>query len=601
MEEVLHMSTDKKICNSEILTLLNSIENDIKEGKDISEKYSEEIFLALQALVHAYNKQNETKEISRAINLMSFCRESDLIVNPDALEAESENDTKQTLVQIVHETEEEYNNYIREEIQRIVDQYNSNTILYDALFRELFITIKNEPTGKTDSKENYLIMIPSAKLKDILLYIFNFTVDEAFIDKLVDWLYTDALLILLEKMLTPYLNGIELTVSLEEMNYIKDNLSKINYLTMLLGMCKERKKHQPEITNDNNPKKNLGYLDIGYKTSLYLSDEEILHTMDNPLFLDFCKTFNITAIEADSIYSGLLCFFAIPEKILPFILFAIYLQYYDYRSDEEVFEKNVGSDGVFKMPPGEKDLDEEIYQRIEVEDKASGLYWAAHIKSIIPKYKRRFTLLDELKHIKVHIMFLEFLNKHKRNIDYDLNLYLYNTYFPLVDVLMLYKLLVSEPEKSLNKNYTDFICFSKIKPMYTKLFIMSDITISSPLKMRKMINDQYTENFLTFFGVVCECIAYNLNADITIGQNPSTKEKAKNNFDEYQSTADTFKRSVNLTNNEDFLSRFLENHSEMLRSAIVYSEKNYKDENKSKIQKDTLAFRKIYDAVRRTN
>ena len=55
------MSTDKKICNSEILTLLNSIENDIKEGKDISEKYSEEIFLALQALVHAYNKQNETK------------------------------------------------------------------------------------------------------------------------------------------------------------------------------------------------------------------------------------------------------------------------------------------------------------------------------------------------------------------------------------------------------------------------------------------------------------------------------------------------------------------------------------------------------------
>ena len=241
----------------------------------------------------------------------------------------------------------------------------------------------------------------------------------------------------------------------------------------------------------------------------------------------------------------------IPYDIFPFAAFALYIQYLvEIEKLEKIKEdmKNERENAKIECHKENRKYVEKREDDEELSDRETGWCWVEDVKKILPDNKKKFRLLEEPKLLKLHFSFLKFLDENRNEINYGVNLYLYNRYFPLVDILWLYDLvsLQCTSKKEFEDNYAGIACLTRMEPFFTKQFLISKAMIDKVFRMRlfgmqhddrhrdydskralrkteieknrkniKYGDTKYRENVIDFFNVLCESISYHFLNDIS--------------------------------------------------------------------------------------
>lgn len=283
-------------------------------------------------------------------------------------------------------------------------------------------------------------------------------ISENELNYLWDQVQRDMYLITIEKLLEPYLNG---KVRLE---YVDENSKKSKF----------KENTTPQIEFD------------GYNHLLRIKEGDCFILKDNEvLYNKFYKMlFNTDVDDEDNsdkraLFDQLVDKFAVPKEIWPFAFMAVYIQYLSADRD--------------KVESGylQRKIEEKISREKIIDDCLDNSYEAKFISTlerIVPKKKYKFQFLKEETRIKLHLGYVQFLAENKNDVDYLLNLYLYNHYFPIVDVMCAIAHIPIPIYKSdFEKNYQYLCEYTNIKGMLTKQRLLHIISSNSSLIINKTI------------------------------------------------------------------------------------------------------------------
>ena len=251
----------------------------------------------------------------------------------------------------------------------------------------------------------------------------------------------------------------------------------------------------------------------GYKNYLQLSIDDCFlfpHELDyeirkeDILYCNFIKTLSIDLDVAENLFATLVDTFAIPKAIWPFAFMAVYLQYLntDREAVRIAYRKKRLAKGALLC---------EIAQ--DWEDFTHEELFVFTLDSIIPSSSYDFMLLKDRSHLDAHLNFVRFLCENAENVNFRLNCYVYNHYFPILDMMYLFsRITLPINQKYFEKFYVSLYGYTNIKPLNLKQMVLDRIVNGTVLGINKNVVGEREElfqdnsSFNCFFNQFCDAV-----------------------------------------------------------------------------------------------
>lgn len=446
---------------------------------------------------------------------------------------------------------------------------------------EMLFSFENEERKKCETNEDKIHVneghihtakfIANENYEQLIDYVFSNSLKEEQKQILLDSLCIDAALIAMEKLVEPYLNGSSNIKTILPKGYSDEIFTELPMSMIPKTGTYKMELTKPSVFDIDDTVEKYKNLFEEWRIKKYKMGQRKLDKSE-------LKEYEVGE-EFWSLVGETLEY--VPEQIIPFAVISLYIQYRRKLN-------NSNNDITIAIKEWQKD----------------------EIK-VVPKCKKAFRLLKNETTLveQFQYMYID-SNLPTENINILLNLYLFNLYFPLADVLLLNDVVIGKcnSRQEQLKMYDEIAEYVNIKPYFTKRFMLDNaVYINKELQFNRKnksdLSDYLSVTAIEVINTIAECMAERIL---------KTENEYLSEYDDYKQILIKSKKQKRYRHLYEDLNAYLVDLAKTLKTERDQSiEANYKElilelenmqletTNNEKLKKQIKGIKKNVDLIKK--